>query len=410
MTARRGGVAAVLLGLVAAACSDAEQIAPSSTTTNSSGTGGSGTTTGDGGTGGAFLHPWLSDAKILVSGQSAATTDCRTGICRHNENTDLTVWNGAIYLVHRTAMSQVLGPNSSLRISRSTDGGKSFVLLATLPAVMDRDLRDPHFFTVGNALHLEALARLPVLSEKDSNVDTIPLGTSSTDGVTWTDLAPIGPNGWSYWRPQQRQGTWYSAAYADGDTQVALFSSTDGVHWTQGPTVYAVSEDTPLETELTFMPSGKLLALVRMDGTEAELLGEQGRLRTKICWADPPYDKAFDCPAEITGQRLDGPLSFFHGGRLFVVARKHLGKDGRKRTALFELTGDLEGGGALSITEHGELPSAGDTAYAGAAAIDANRTLLTWYSGNLEKDEGWVFGMLDVTDVWQATVDFSKLK
>jgi hypothetical protein len=29
-----------------------------------------------------------------------------------------------------------------------------------------------------------------------------------------------------------------------------------------------------------------MLALVRMDGTDAELLGDQGRLRTKICWSD----------------------------------------------------------------------------------------------------------------------------
>ncbi len=74
----------------------------------------------------------------------------------------------------------------------------------------------------------------------------------------------------------------------DGDKSVSLFSSKDGVAWAQGAVVYGVSVDTPLETELTFMPSGKLLALVRMDGTDEELLGDSGRLRTKICWADPP--------------------------------------------------------------------------------------------------------------------------
>ncbi len=46
-------------------------------------------------------------------------------------------------------------------------------------------------------------------------------------------------------------------------------------------TTFGVSADTPLETELTFMPSGRMLALARMDGTDAELLGDQGRLRTK---------------------------------------------------------------------------------------------------------------------------------
>jgi hypothetical protein len=209
------------------------------------------------------------------------------------------------------------------------------------------------------------------------------------------------------WRIKQQGGVYYSAAYLDGDQSVTLFSSKDGVAWTKGADVYTVSADTPLETELTFMPSGKLLALVRMDGTDAELLGDQGRLRTKICWADPPYD-SFSCPDELMGERLDGPLSFFHDGRLFVVARKHLSTGDRKRTALYEIGGTLDGG-PITIKEWGELPSAGDTSYAGVATIDATHSLLTWYSGDLAKDEGWALAMLDITDIWQGTVDFSKL-
>src|SRR5262245_38224830 len=86
------------------------------------GGGDAGSSSGSGG--GPPTPPWLSDAKIFVSGtDNANNDDCRAGICRHNENTDLTVYNGAIYLVHRTAQSQVLGPNSSLHVYRSTDGG-----------------------------------------------------------------------------------------------------------------------------------------------------------------------------------------------------------------------------------------------------------------------------------------------
>src|SRR5579883_1664269 len=90
--------------------------------------------------------PWLSEARILVQGEGVNNTDCRGGVCQHNENTDLTAWGGAIYLVHRTAESQVLGPNSSLRIYRSDDQGQSFRLVTVLPALAGRDLRDPHFF------------------------------------------------------------------------------------------------------------------------------------------------------------------------------------------------------------------------------------------------------------------------
>jgi hypothetical protein len=372
---------------------------------------------------------WLTDAHIIVDGYHEANSDCRTGICAHNENTDLTVFDGATYLVHRTALSQILGPNSSLRVSRSDDHGKTWNLLAVLPAINGRDLRDPCFYQIGGQLALKALTRLAVSSTRDSNVDTIAVGAVSPDGGRmWSPLAPIGPATWSYWRIRDdAAGVHYTAAYEDGDKSVVLFSSVDGANWTRGAQIYGVAADTPLETELVFVPSGKLLALVRMDGTDEELLGDFGRLRTKVCWAAPPF-ASWDCSRELSGVRLDGPVAFFHGSRLFVVARKHLiGPDDRKRTALYELTGDLDGGD-LQIIEHGELPSAGDTSYAGVApiaspgsagarstpggsakSIDSDRVLVTWYSSLVPQDDSWARAIFLASDIWQATLDLSQL-
>ena len=50
-------------------------------------------------------------ARIIVPG-NPANQDCRTSVCRRNENTDLTRWMGAGYLIHRTASSQALGPTA----------------------------------------------------------------------------------------------------------------------------------------------------------------------------------------------------------------------------------------------------------------------------------------------------------
>jgi hypothetical protein len=206
----------------------------------------------------------------------------------------------------------------------------------------------------------------------------------------------------------QRKGVYYSAAYEDGDLQVKLFRSTDGEHWTEGAQIYGVSEDTPLETELIFMPSGRMLGLVRMDGTNEDLLGFQGRLRTKVCWADPPYD-AFDCPQELNGVRLDGAKAFFWKHRLFVVARKDiLGPGIRKRTALYEITGHLDGG-PIGIVELGELPSAGDTAYAGTVGIGRGRFLVSWYSSDIALDPNWVVGLISRSDIWLASLDLKRL-
>src|SRR5262249_12304081 len=150
-----------------------------------------------------------------------------------------------------------------------------------------------------------------VTSARDSFVESTCYAWRTSDGKKWEMLPdPLAPVEWSLWRPKLKDGVWYSAAYHDGDTAISLFSSSDGTHFSQGADVYTVSEDTPVEVELTFMPSGRLLALVRMDGNDMELLGSEGRLRTKVCWSSPPYDH-FDCPQELTPQRLDGPLAFF---------------------------------------------------------------------------------------------------
>jgi hypothetical protein len=343
---------------------------------------------------------WLESAHIIVPGYGQTNMDCRTGICAHNENNDMIVFDGALYMIHRTALSQALGPNSSLRISRSDDHGATWVLQSVIPAIDGRDLRDPSFYLVDGKLAVKALTRLPVTSARDSNVKTISVGAVSPDaGKSWSALTAIGPTEWSFWRIRDHAGVHYNAAYEDGDKSVRLFSSTDGTTWTKGALIWGDAADTPLETEIAFMPSGRMLALVRMDGLDNELLGSAGRLRTKVCWANAPYD-TFTCPQDLNGVRMDGHNLFFYQGRLFVLARKHfLETDNRKRMTLYEITGNLEGG-PIAYKDHGDFPSAGDTSYAGIALADETDQAM---------DPPWLSAMFGPTDIWQVTINLAKL-
>src|SRR4029453_3033907 len=119
---------------------------------------------------------------------------------KHNENTDLTRWKGSIYFVHRTAGSQVLGPNSSLRVYRSRDDGRTFKLRGIIPAPIDRDIRDPSFYKVGERLYIKAITRLPGFALRDTDAGSITVDTRSMDGGKWSALRPIGPEGWGFWR------------------------------------------------------------------------------------------------------------------------------------------------------------------------------------------------------------------
>jgi hypothetical protein len=107
--------------------------------------------------------------------------------------------------------------------------------------------------------------------------------------------------------------------------------------------------------------------------------------------------------------RLDGAVAFYWKARLFVIARKHLKGDAlRRRTALYEISGNLEGG-PIRAVERGELPSAGDTSYAGIAPVGGSRFIATWYSSPPAQDPSWVEGFVGRTDIWKATLDFSNL-
>src|SRR5262249_49599337 len=118
------------LALLLAGCTDPTEI-PVTSSASSSGAGGEG---GAGGSGPVNAPPWLDNAHMLVTAPDPETMECRTEICRHNENTDLISFGGAIYLVHRTAWSQILGDNSALHIYRSSDQGATFTETARIQA------------------------------------------------------------------------------------------------------------------------------------------------------------------------------------------------------------------------------------------------------------------------------------
>jgi hypothetical protein len=42
--------------------------------------------------------------------------------------------------------------------------------------------------------------------------------------------------------------------------------------------------------------------------------------------------------------------------------------------------------------------------------LDATHAIVSWYAGDLQRDDGWAFGMLQPTSIWVGTVDFTKLQ
>ncbi|RJQ04244.1 MAG: exo-alpha-sialidase [Bacillota bacterium] len=317
----------------------------------------------------------------------------------HNSNTDLIYWKDAFYLVHATSPWHFASSQTRLRVLRSADG-HTWERLAELD-VPDQDVRDPKFASIGDRLFLYALKNRALTAE--------PYGTavaSSDDGRAWSPLQDVEPQGWLFWRPKTRDGgTWYAPAYWHEHGRAVLLKSTDGIHWEEVSTIY--SGDRADETAIEFMPDGSLLATARLEVSDS-IFGHRDAA-TLVAVASPPYAQWRYARSSVT--RLDGPSLFSYQGRVFAVGRAHVGPHGpltrvgsifgRKRTALYLVTPD-------GLVHLSDLPSAGDTSYAGSV-IRGDDLYISYYTSRTDRDWPWILGMLLPSEIRMARVPLPQL-
>lgn len=346
----------------------------------------------------------------------------------HNENTEMIRLGDRILLIFRGGeQGQVGMSNARIYVFESTDDGRSFhkiseVSAANLPG--GRDIRDPKLMERDGILSMYAISRVPGAHYRDLFGQAWTVRADSTDGghtwsppeKTFTDLNGNAETYWGFWRfiwreyqvAAQPRRTLYATGYNDGDSVVALFASEDGVVWQKRANIIASYDDVPSEAELQFFGENQeiAVALVRLDNQDILADGQ-----TAICTAQEPFTN-WECGRRIE-QRLDGPTWLVRrdGDRVrnFVVARKHLPCT-RKRTAIYELRGDLSNPDApIEVCDFYDLTSAGDTAYTALAPLQNEKYLVSWYSSTVDGDPPWLEGQFTPSDIWLADIDFAAV-
>jgi len=311
----------------------------------------------------------------------------------HNSNVDLLFWRDRFVLVHAASPYHMGTPESRLVVRRSRDG-RRFETVATL-RVPESDIRDPKLAAIGDRLFLYALPNDGFTATPEGTV----LSTSE-DGVAWTPFEPVGPPGWLFWRPKTRDGrTWYVPAYWHEHGEAILLRSTDGRRWRQVSVIHSGEGND--ETAIEFLPDGRMLATARLEITPDALFGHPDG-GTLLAVAEPPYTRWRKTHSGTT--RLDGPALFPHAGGIYAVARFQPGGKGfptrpgsvfaRKRTALFRVEPER-------LIWLSDLPSAGDTAYAGVVRREG-RLLACYYTSPVDRDHPWLLGMLLPTEIRMA--------
>ena len=333
----------------------------------------------------------------LVTNQRIAYTD---GL--HNENTDLIAWQGKTWLVFRGGETSQLGSDvARLKVWSSVDLGDSLTMTAEI-FMPERDIRDPKFLIQDDKLVIYAISRVPGGHLRDDGGLAWTVRTESSDGIHWSAPVKICDELWGFWRYAEHGGALYATSYNDGDTQVALWKSTDNVTWTKVSLIMDAAKNVPSEAELQFF-GDTAVALVRED--DGATLLDEGH--TAVCVAPAPFT-TWDCGRRFD-KRLDGPKWWLWNGRQLIIARKHL-PDGRKRTAFYEIHGKLDDpAGTLSLEELFEFKSAGDTSYVGVQAIGGTQFLVSWYSSDIAVDPKWGGAMFGPSDIWFAWLDLAYL-
>ena len=326
----------------------------------------------------------------------------------HNSNTDMLEWRGLFYIAYVSSPFHFGSDKSVLHVKFSNDQGHTWTGVDTFNPTGE-DIRDPKFAVIGNRLFLYALKNTSFVAEP-----YITVYSYTEDGIAWSTFEVV-PNldGWLFWRPKTLDGvTFYNSAYWYQHGKSVLLQSTDGINWQTVSTIHSGGHND--ETEIQFLPDGRLLATARLeydswgDGMFGQPLGS-----TLITLSDPPFTTWTDL-LESKVTRLDVPYLFTYHNRIYAVGRYQpdLGRSGpltdqgsilaRKRTSLFEVRLD----GLAYLTD---LPSDGDTSYSGLV-LYGDTAYISYYTSPISHDYAWILGMLTPSQVRMAKVDLRILE
>jgi len=356
----------------------------------------------------ALLAYWYWRPNTAVVDPSIVTESwVAVGDGMHNSNTDLIYWRDRFYLVHASSPWHFASEKCRLVLHRSPDA-RVWEQVATFQ-VPDQDIRDPKLAVIDGRLFLYVLKNEAMNPEPYTTAFT-----TSTDGVEWTPLKDVKPEGWLFWRPTTRDdATWYVPAYWWEHGRSALFKSADGATWEMVSEIYYGDRND--ETDMAFLPDGRILATARLEVSD-NIFGDKDAA-TLITVAEPPYTTWSHVKSRVT--RLDGPALFTYEGAVFGLGRHNPDSPGflnqfgsilgKKRTALYAVLPDLSGRARTDALVHlTDLPSCGDTSYVGLVRR-GDDLYASYYTNDVAKDYPWILGMVLSSDIRIAKIHLPHL-
>jgi len=308
----------------------------------------------------------------------------------HNAFTDLIRFQGKWFCAFREAEAHV-SPTADIRILSSKNGEDWEP--ASVIEVQGHDLRDPKLSVSPDGKWLEVLGGDVVREGKKPALTTRNFIARSKNGINWDQMEYVGPDQEWLWRITWFNKKAYGIAYdvhpevrASGKFFTRLYVADDKFKFTPiaDPLCNEIGAN---EATIRFATNGTAFVLQRRDGPKnanSAFVGMSQKPYTQWEWKD-------------LGKFFGGP-NFIQipDGRWMAVGRVlKTDPEGRTvaKTALCELNYKL-----ADLHELLELPSGGDTSYAGLYWYDS-MLWISYYSSHEEK-----------TSIYLAKVKFPQKK
>lgn len=299
----------------------------------------------------------------------------------HNAFTDFQFFKGRYYICFRNGLSHVSPEGKAVVIASDdlVDWHR-----AGVPVNTTGDDRDPHLAATEDRLFMYVGSVTRPAPELTGN-DVVRVIRShcvySEDGESWSEPVPVYREGYWLWGVGRGSDRIYGLAYGNEPAdwnrkppELHLLQSTDGLEWA------FVSVVTKNGSEATFRITDAGTMRIAIRGSDEN--------RFTLASAEPPYT---DWRLQDLGESIPAPRLVVDGGREYVIGRQHVrepvGRGGpggpgdaddpgrivERRTSIWRVEED----GVVHVLD---LPSGGDTSYAGAVQHEDGALLLSYYS------------------------------
>ncbi|NMB77446.1 MAG: hypothetical protein GYA21_20230 [Myxococcales bacterium] len=340
-----------------------------------------------------------------------------------NNNLDVTVHQGRVFLAFRTSGSHFASATTELYVVSSEDAtswrfeGRFF---------RGTDLREPRLLSWGEKLfvYFAVLGSDPLAFEPQGMMVSEYLAPGRFSEPEW-----FYQSGFIPWRARVESGVPYLLSYVGGENIYEVNGKPIEVHWlktSDGRTFEPVIPAQPVvlrgggsETDFVFLDDGSLVAVSRDE------LGDELGWGTRICNA--PRDDLGRWECVMDPKKYDSPLLFRQDGAVYLVGRRNLTESGNYDLFLRDLSpaeqthryeGDYSSRqkrcSLWRVNPHErrvefvlDLPSRGDTCFPALRRLAPDTVEIYNYTSPLDgPDLSWFESQLRETVINRVTLTF----